>query len=138
MGDTQTKSIAAGTGPQGLGIYPGYLSRAGQRRLVQEVEAVLAAAPPYRPTMPGSGRPFSIRMSNAGPLGWLSDKTRTRFGRRIPVSFTADRFAGSSMAASKNSVATRPGHISVRRTRLPPSSMRRFWLRRCIAPLLAP
>ena len=35
--------------------------------------AVLRQAPLFAPRMPGSGRPFSVRMSNAGPLGWVSD-----------------------------------------------------------------
>lgn len=33
-----------------------------------------ANAPLYVPTMPRSGKPFSVRMTNFGPLGWVSDK----------------------------------------------------------------
>ena len=50
------------------------LSPAEQRRLVKAVEAVADAAPFYQPTMPKTGKPFSVRMTNAGPLGWVSDK----------------------------------------------------------------
>lgn len=41
--------------------------------------ALLAAAPAYQPRMPRTGRPFSVRMSNAGPLGWVSDERGYRY-----------------------------------------------------------
>lgn len=72
-------------GPEGLRLYAGYLDRAGQAGLMAAVEAVFAAAPPYRPEMPGSGKPFSIRMSNAGPLGWVSDRAGYRYDPHHPV-----------------------------------------------------
>jgi DNA oxidative demethylase len=28
----------------------------------------------YQPTMPRNGTPFSVRMTNMGPLGWVSDR----------------------------------------------------------------
>ena len=40
---------------------------------------MLAEAPPFVPTMPRSGKPFSVRMSNAGPLGWVSDAAGYRY-----------------------------------------------------------
>ncbi len=40
---------------------------------------MLAAAPPYTPRMPRTGKPFSVRMSNAGPLGWVSDAAGYRY-----------------------------------------------------------
>lgn len=58
---------------EGLRHLPGYLDAAAQRRLAEAVSALLAAAPPYRARMPRSGRPMSVWMSNAGPLGWYSD-----------------------------------------------------------------
>lgn len=36
----------------------------------------MAAAPLYTPTMPRSGSPMSVRMTNCGPLGWVTDKER--------------------------------------------------------------
>lgn len=60
--------------PNGLRCYPAYFSAAQQRALLADVEAVLAAAPLYRPAMPRSGKPLSVRMTNAGPLGWVTDK----------------------------------------------------------------
>ena len=38
------------------------------------VSEVLGAAPAFTPRMPQTGKPFSVLMSNCGPLGWVSDK----------------------------------------------------------------
>jgi DNA oxidative demethylase len=51
------------------------LSPAEQRRLVKAIADIADAAPFYQPSMPKTGRPFSVRMTNAGPLGWVSDKS---------------------------------------------------------------
>ena len=53
---------------------PGHLGDDAQNLLLDEVVAVLDRAPPFVPTMPRTGKPFSVRMSNCGPLGWVSDK----------------------------------------------------------------
>lgn len=50
------------------------LSPGEQRRLVKAVEVVAKVAPFYKPTMPRTGKPFSVRMTNAGLLGWVSDE----------------------------------------------------------------
>lgn len=71
-------------GPDGLRLLPGALGPAAQRALLAEVVALLEAAPPYRPTMPRDGRPFSVRMSNCGPLGWVSDRGGYRYQERHP------------------------------------------------------
>ena len=36
-------------------------------------------APLYRARMPRTGKPFSVRMSNCGPLGWVSDEAGYRY-----------------------------------------------------------
>ena len=51
-----------------------YFDASTQEALLRDIAAVLEAAPLFVPTMPRSGRPFSVRMSNCGPLGWVSDK----------------------------------------------------------------
>jgi alkylated DNA repair protein (DNA oxidative demethylase) len=53
---------------------PGYLTPSQQAELANQLSALMAAAPPYKPTMPRTGKPFSVRMTNCGPLGWVSDK----------------------------------------------------------------
>jgi len=52
------------------------LNEAAQRALLGEIRAVIAQAPLYTPTMPRTGKPMSVRMTNAGPLGWVTDKER--------------------------------------------------------------
>lgn len=63
----------------GLIHHPGFLDAAARARLAAEVEAVLALAPPFTPTMPRTGKPFSVGMSNAGALGWVSDARGYRY-----------------------------------------------------------
>ncbi len=71
--------------PQGLAWHPGWLDRSQQQDLLQEVETLLERAPLYRPSMPKSGKPLSVIMSNAGPLGWVTDKAGYRYQARHPV-----------------------------------------------------
>lgn len=52
----------------------GHLSRSQQKLVVDVVANVVAAAPLYTPAMPKTGKPFSVRMTNCGSLGWVSDK----------------------------------------------------------------
>ncbi|WP_434711733.1 alpha-ketoglutarate-dependent dioxygenase AlkB [Rhizobium sp. YTUHZ045] len=60
----------------GIRHLPGYLDRARQAELVEVIRAVVAEAPLYVPVMPGTGKPMSVRMTNCGPLGWVTDKER--------------------------------------------------------------
>jgi DNA oxidative demethylase len=55
---------------------PGYLDVEAQRALVEEIRAVVAAAPLYTPEMPRTGKPMSVRMTNCGSLGWVTDRQR--------------------------------------------------------------
>lgn len=55
---------------------PGYFDAAAQGLLLVEIVSALQLAPPFTPRMPRTGKPFSVRMSNCGPLGWMSDKER--------------------------------------------------------------
>lgn len=69
-----TRNQAAPGGPDGFRHLAGYLSPAEQARLLEDIRAIVAAAPLFLPTMPRTGKPFSVRMTNCGPLGWVSDK----------------------------------------------------------------
>ena len=60
-------------------LAPGFLSRPEQEALRDEIFAILAEASPFRPRMPRTGKPFSVRMSNCGPLGWVSDEAGYRY-----------------------------------------------------------
>jgi alkylated DNA repair protein (DNA oxidative demethylase) len=59
---------------EGFRILPGLLSRAEQEALVADILARARRAPFYTPCMPKSGAPMSVRMTNFGPLGWVTDK----------------------------------------------------------------
>ena len=63
----------------GLRYLPGYLAPAAQQALVDELRAAVAEAPLFIPIMPRTGRPFSVRMTNLGPLGWVSDRAGYRY-----------------------------------------------------------
>ena len=60
--------------PAGFQLLPGYFDRADQLLLVDAVLDRVALSPLYRPTMPNTGAPLSVRMTNFGPLGWVTDK----------------------------------------------------------------
>ena len=52
----------------------GYLGCAAQASILADVQRVVTRAPLYQPTMPKTGKPLSVLMTNCGPLGWLTDK----------------------------------------------------------------
>jgi DNA oxidative demethylase len=58
----------------GFALYPALLDRPAQEALLVDIRAAVATAPFYQPTMPRNGTPFSVRMTNMGPLGWVSDR----------------------------------------------------------------
>ena len=58
----------------GFQHFPGYLGRGEQEALLVDVRAVIAAAPLYAPAMPRTGKLLSVRMTNCGALGWLTDQ----------------------------------------------------------------
>jgi len=68
----------------GLNYLPSFLDRLAQEALVTTLAAALAEAPFYTPLMPRSGRPFTVRMSNLGKLGWVSDRTGYRYQGQHP------------------------------------------------------
>jgi len=68
----------------GLRYLPGHLASPEQRQLVEELRAAVAAAPLFTPVMPRTGRPFSVRMTNLGPLGWVSDRAGYRYQPHHP------------------------------------------------------
>lgn len=68
----------------GFRLWPGLLDTGAQAALLAEVRQGLETAPLYRPVTPG-GRPFSVRMSNFGALGWVSDRAGYRYQPTHPV-----------------------------------------------------
>lgn len=65
--------------------HPERLHREAQAALVATLREVLREAPLFTPRMPGTGKPFSVRMTNCGPLGWVSDGAGYRYQPTHPV-----------------------------------------------------
>jgi alkylated DNA repair protein (DNA oxidative demethylase) len=63
----------------GLALLPGRLDRRQQEDLVAGIAHVIEAAPLFTPRMPRTGKPFSVRMTNCGSLGWVSDASGYRY-----------------------------------------------------------
>ena len=60
----------------GVQYWPEKLNQAAEAGLLADVMAGIAAAPLYRPAMPGSGAWLSVEMTNFGPLGWVTDQAK--------------------------------------------------------------
>ncbi len=60
----------------GIRHLPGQLDRPAQENLVEVIRRIVTEAPLYVPIMPGTGKPMSVRMTNCGSLGWVTDKER--------------------------------------------------------------
>ena len=69
----------------GVDHFPGFLDRAAEEALRDQVLAILAEAPLFRPRMPRTGKPFSVEMSNCGRLGWVSDEAGYRYQPTHPL-----------------------------------------------------
>ena len=68
----------------GSWLYPGLIAGQEQSGILLRLRAVIAEAPLFAPTMPRTGKPFSVRMTNCGPLGWVSDRDGYRYQDRHP------------------------------------------------------
>jgi alkylated DNA repair protein (DNA oxidative demethylase) len=62
--------------PPGIRHMPDFLDADAQRNLVEIIRRIVQAAPLYTPAMPRTGKPLSVRMTNCGALGWVTDKER--------------------------------------------------------------
>ncbi|CTQ54651.1 Alpha-ketoglutarate-dependent dioxygenase AlkB [Roseibium album] len=66
-------------GLAGLSYLSGYFDRDGQEALLEQIRTIVSEAPLFQPVMPKTGKPFSVKMSNCGPLGWVSDINGYRY-----------------------------------------------------------
>jgi alkylated DNA repair protein (DNA oxidative demethylase) len=69
--------------PEGFRHLPGFLSHVEQKAMVEDLRAVVAAAPLFSPVTRW-GKPMSVRMTSAGRLGWYSDRRGYRYEPRHP------------------------------------------------------
>ncbi|MEQ8292358.1 MAG: alpha-ketoglutarate-dependent dioxygenase AlkB [Roseovarius sp.] len=68
---------------RGVDVYEGFLDRAGQKRVVEDIRGVAEVAPLFSPMTP-YGKPMRVKMTSAGKYGWYSDRTGYRYERRHP------------------------------------------------------
>src|SRR5215510_9674250 len=73
----------------GLRLCPGYLDRSSQEAMLAVLREVMRTAPIYTPRMPKSGKPMSVRMTNCGALGWVTDERGYRYQPCHPDTGTA-------------------------------------------------
>jgi alkylated DNA repair protein (DNA oxidative demethylase) len=59
-----------------LDYFPWKLGPDEQVAVLVALRTIIAEAPLFTPTMPRLGKPMSVRMTNCGPLGWVTDKER--------------------------------------------------------------
>lgn len=69
---------------EGFLHYPAFLDSAAQAAILRGIKRAVAEAPLYTPHMPRTGRPFSVRMTNLGDLGWVSDRKGYRYQATHP------------------------------------------------------
>lgn len=67
---------ASYTLPDGFRYLPGHFDRSAQAALIEAVVAATRTAPFWRPSMPRTGQPLSVMMTNFGPLGWVTDQAK--------------------------------------------------------------
>lgn len=60
--------------PSGLKHFPGLLKETTQTTLLEEIREKTVQAPLFIPRMPKTGKAMSVRMTNFGGLGWVTDK----------------------------------------------------------------
>jgi alkylated DNA repair protein (DNA oxidative demethylase) len=68
----------------GFELHVGALDGAAQSALVAEVMEAAEHAPLYEPKTPW-GKSMSVRQTNFGPLGWITDAKGYRYGPHHPV-----------------------------------------------------
>jgi DNA oxidative demethylase len=72
----------------GLRHFPAMLDRLTQELLLAELRAAVVDAPLFQPVMPRTGKPFSVKMTNLGSLGWVADRAGYRYQAVHPVTET--------------------------------------------------
>ena len=71
----------------GVKLWPGYFDLPAQQSLLQAIRSGTESAPLFTPKMPRTGKEMSVRMTNFGSLGWVTDKENGyRYQAMHPVS----------------------------------------------------
>jgi DNA oxidative demethylase len=88
--------------------FPEFLNRSAQEALLIEIRQLIAKSPLFTPTMPKTGKPFSVRMSNFGSLGWVADKQGYRYQAMHPDTGESWPAISDSILAIWNAVSDYP------------------------------
>lgn len=81
----EADSTLAETMPAGFRHVPGFLDADSQRTLLAALRAIIEEAPLFQPVMPRTGKPFSVKMTNCGALGWVSERDGYRYQPMHPL-----------------------------------------------------
>ncbi|WP_422005342.1 alpha-ketoglutarate-dependent dioxygenase AlkB [Pyruvatibacter mobilis] len=69
----------------GVTLLPQRLPAEAQQALLADIRRIADEAPLYTPTMPRTGKEWTVRMTNCGPLGWVSDRDGYRYQTTHPA-----------------------------------------------------
>lgn len=61
---------------KGVDYYPEFCNESDLENILQDVKLSIKKAPLFTPKMPKNGREFSVKISNLGSLGWVSDQSK--------------------------------------------------------------
>jgi alkylated DNA repair protein (DNA oxidative demethylase) len=87
---------------------PEFLDRSAQEQVLLDLRQALEQAPLFTPVMPRTAKPFSVRMTNLGPLGWVSDRAGYRYQDSHPATALPWPAIPGSILAVWNRVSNYP------------------------------
>jgi alkylated DNA repair protein (DNA oxidative demethylase) len=87
---------------------PEFLDRSAQEQVLRDLREAVAKAPLFMPVMPRTAKPFSVRISNMGVLGWVSDKSGYRYQANHPELLTSWPAIPQSILSVWNRVSNYP------------------------------
>lgn len=70
----------------GFDYFPNYYCRLEQEDLLNDIRHIVKEAPLITPIMPKTGKEMSVRQTNCGELGWVTDKAQGyRYQKKHPI-----------------------------------------------------
>ena len=70
----------------GFDYFPNYYNRLEQEDLLNDIRHIVKEAPLITPIMPKTGKEMSVRQTNCGELGWVTDKEQGyRYQKNHPI-----------------------------------------------------
>lgn len=69
----------------GLLYYPRYLNEGQRAVILSDIKNIILKSPFFQPVMPKTAKPFSVKMTNVGTTGWVSDRSGYRYQQTHPI-----------------------------------------------------